>query len=486
MGFRDGFLWGGATAANQIEGAFQSDGRGLTTMDTLTVGNINKPREITFKTIDGTVHKAERLASIPEGAVGYVDPNDYYPSHVAIDFYHHYKEDIKLFAEMGFKAYRMSIAWTRIFPNGNDVEPNEAGLAFYDAVFDECLNYGIEPVVTLCHFDTPLYLADHYDGWSSREVIDFFVRYAQTVFTRYKNKVKYWMTFNEINVLRSWLQMGIHANDDQTKFQAVHHLFVASAKAVKLCHQIIPEAKIGNMVMYAPSYAMTAKPEDVMANIIYKRQVEFYLDVMVKGYYPSYKLKEFERHNITISMEENDLNIIQEGCVDFIGFSYYMSTMSTTDTSVAKTPGNNMMGYKNPNLDVSEWGWTLDPLGLRIALCEMYERYHVPLFIVENGLGAVDELTEDLVINDDYRIDYLTSHIKAMKDAVELDGIDLMGYTPWGCIDLVAWSTGEMKKRYGFIYVDVDDRGQGTFKRYKKKSFDWYQQVITTNGDVIG
>ncbi len=279
--------------------------------------------------------------------------------------------------------------------------------------------------------------------------------------------------------------MGIHANDDQTKFQAVHHLFVASAKAVKLCHQIIPEAKIGNMVMYAPSYAMTAKPEDVMANIIYKRQVEFYLDVMVKGYYPSYKLKEFERHNMTISMEENDLNIIQEGCVDFIGFSYYMSTMSTTDTSVAKTPGNNMMGYKNPNLDVSEWGWTLDPLGLRIALCEMYERYHVPLFIVENGLGAVDELTEDLVINDDYRIDYLTSHIKAMKDAVELDGIDLMGYTPWGCIDLVAWSTGEMKKRYGFIYVDVDDRGQGTFKRYKKKSFDWYQQVITTNGDVI-
>lgn len=280
--------------------------------------------------------------------------------------------------------------------------------------------------------------------------------------------------------------MGIHANDDQTKFQAVHHLFVASAKAVKLCHQIIPEAKIGNMVMYAPSYAMTAKPEDVMANIIYKRQVEFYLDVMVKGYYPSYKLKEFERHNMTISMEENDLNIIQEGCVDFIGFSYYMSTMSTTDTSVAKTPGNNMMGYKNPNLDVSEWGWTLDPLGLRIALCEMYERYHVPLFIVENGLGAVDELTEDLVINDDYRIDYLTSHIKAMKDAVELDGIDLMGYTPWGCIDLVAWSTGKMKKRYGFIYVDVDDRGQGTFKRYKKKSFDWYQQVITTNGDVIG
>ncbi len=485
MGFKEGFLWGGATAANQIEGAYDLDGRGPTTMDTLTVGNFETPRQITYKTIDGQVHKDERLAAIPDGAVGFSNPSDFYPSHTAIDFYHHYIEDIKLFAEMGFKAYRMSISWTRIFPNGNETEPNEAGLAFYDAVFDECLKYGIEPIVTLCHFDMPLYLADHYDGWSSREVIDFFIHYAKTVFNRYKNKVKYWMTFNEINVLRSWLQMGIHQNDDQTKFQAVHHLFVASARAVQLCHQIIPASQIGNMVMYAPSYAMTAKPEDVMANIEYKRQVEFYLDVMVKGYYPNYKLKEFDRKGVKLVVSEGDLEDIQKGCVDFIGFSYYMSTMSTTDTSIPKTPGNNMMSYKNPNLEVSEWGWTLDPLGLRIALCEMYERYHVPLFIVENGLGAVDEPKDNFVINDDYRIDYLQKHIKAMKEAVEIDGIDLMGYTPWGCIDLVAWSTGEMKKRYGFIYVDVDDQGRGSYKRYKKKSFNWYRDVIASNGENI-
>ncbi|MGT2665996.1 glycoside hydrolase family 1 protein [Streptococcus rifensis] len=485
MGFKTDFLWGGATAANQIEGAYDRDGRGLTTMDTLTVGDKDRPRQITFKTLEGEVKHAERLAAVPEGAVGHIAPDVFYPSHTGINFYDHYKEDIKLFAEMGFKAYRMSIAWTRIFPNGNETEPNEAGLAFYDAVFDECLKYGIEPVVTLCHFDTPLYLADHYDGWSSREVIGFFTHYCETVFKRYKDKVKYWMTFNEINVLRSWLQIGIHQNDDQTKFQALHHIFLASAKAVQLCHRIIPDAMIGNMVMYAPSYAMTAKPEDVLENIAYKRQVEFYLDIQVKGYYPPYKLKEFERKGVQIAMEEGDLDCLANGTVDFIGFSYYMSTMSTTDTSVPKTPGNNVLSYKNPNLEVSEWGWTLDPLGLRIALSEMYDRYHVPLFIVENGLGAMDTLEADGSVTDDYRIDYLHTHIKAMKDAVDLDGVDLMGYTPWGCIDLVAWSTGEMKKRYGFIYVDVDDCGQGTFKRYKKKSFEWYQAVIASNGENI-
>ena len=485
MGFRSDFLWGGATAANQIEGAFQVGGRGLTTMDTLTVGDATTPRRITYKTLDGKVCKDERLAKVPEGAIGFLDTDEFYPSHIGIDFYHRYKEDIKLFAEMGFKAYRMSIAWTRIFPNGNDKEPNKAGLAFYDRVFDECLKYGIEPVVTLCHFDMPLHLADHYNGWESREVIKFFEHYCETVFRRYKNKVKYWLTFNEINVLRSWLQIGIHNNDEQTRFQALHHIFIASAKAVQLCHKIIPHSKIGNMVMYAPSYAMTAKPEDVIENLLYKRQVEFYLDIQVKGYYPAYKWKEFERKGVTIKMEEGDLKILERGIVDFIGFSYYMSTMSTTDTSVPKTPGNNLLSYKNPNLAVSEWGWTIDPLGLRVALSEMYDRYHVPLFIVENGFGAVDKIEDDESINDDYRIDYLAAHIKAMKDAVDLDGVDLLGYTPWGCIDLIAWSTGEMKKRYGFIYVDVDDRGQGTFKRIKKKSFYWYQEVIRTNGENI-
>ncbi|MGT2925042.1 glycoside hydrolase family 1 protein [Streptococcus caviae] len=482
MAFRTDFLWGGATAANQIEGAFQTDGRGLTTMDTLTVGDVDHPRQITYKTAEGRVCKAERLAAVPEGAVGYIDPDDFYPSHTGIDFYHHYKEDIKLFAEMGFKAYRMSIAWTRIFPKGNEMEPNEAGLVFYDKIFEECLKYSIEPVVTLCHFDMPLYLADHYNGWENREVIDFFIHYCETVFARYKGKVKYWLTFNEINVLRSWLQIGIHNNDEQTKYQALHHIFLASAKAVDLCHEIIPDAQIGNMVMYAPSYAMTAKPEDVMENITYKRQVEFYLDVQVKGYYPAYKLKEFERKGVNIVMQEDDLQAINGGTVDFIGFSYYMSTMSTTDASIPKTPGNNVLSYRNPNLEISEWGWTLDPLGLRIALCELYDRYHVPLFIVENGLGAIDKVETDGTIHDDYRINYLAAHIKAMRDAVDLDGVDLMGYTSWGCIDLIAWSTGEMKKRYGFIYVDADDKGQGTFKRIRKKSFFWYRDVVKNNG----
>ena len=485
MGFKKDFLWGGATAANQIEGAFNRDGRGLTTMDTLTVGDKNTPRQITYKTLEGEIKYAERLSAIPEGAVGHIIPNEFYPSHSGIQFYDHYKDDIKLFSEMGFKAYRMSISWTRIFPKGNELEPSEAGLSFYDSVFDECIKYGIEPVVTLCHFDTPLYLANQYDGWSSRKVIDFFSHYCETVFKRYKNKVKYWITFNEINVLRSWLQIGIHKNDDQTKFQALHHIFLASAKAVQLCHEIIPNAQIGNMVMYAPSYAMTARPEDVIDNINYKRQVEFYLDVQVKGYYPAYKLKEFERKSVSIEMKEGDLELLSNGTVDFIGFSYYMSTMSTIDSSVPKTPGNNILSYKNPNLEVSEWGWTVDPLGLRIALCEMYDRYHVPLFIVENGLGANDNLLSNGQVDDDYRIDYLRAHIKAMKDAVDLDGVDLMGYTPWGCIDLIAWSTGEMKKRYGFIYVDVDDKGNGSFKRYKKLSFDWYKNVIATNAENI-
>lgn len=486
MTFPKEFLWGGATAANQIEGAVTAGGRGLTTMDTLTVGNLKRSRQITYRKLDGTLEKAERLARVPEGAIGAIDSDDFYPSHIGIHFYEHYKEDIKLFAEMGFKAYRMSISWTRIFPTGTELGPLEAGLSFYDKVFDECLKYGIEPVVTLNHFDMPLYLADQYDGWGNRKVIDFFVRYCETVFNRYKDRVKYWITFNEINVLRSWLQLGIHNNENpQVMAQAIYHVLLASAKAVKLCHTIIPDAQIGNMVMYAPSYAMTAKPEDVLENLQYKRKVEFYLDVQVKGAYPAYKLKEYERLGIHLVTEEEDKAILKAGKVDYISFSYYMSTMTTTDTSMPKAPGNNIMSYKNQYLAVSEWGWSLDPQGLRIALSEMYDRYQVPLFIVENGLGAVDKIEEDGRIIDDYRIDYLQTHIKAMKDAVELDGVDLIGYTPWGCIDLVAWSTGEMKKRYGFIHVDADDLGQGSYYRSKKKSFYWYQKVISSNGEDL-
>ena len=484
MGFPKDFLWGGATAANQYEGGYVSGGKGLSTLDAITGGSHTTPRMITYKTKEGKVEKVTRENSLPAGAIGYIDPNTYYPSHVATDFYHHYKEDIALFAQMGFKCFRMSIAWSRICPKGTK-DVNEEGLEFYDHVFDECLKYGIEPVVTINHFDIPMYLADEYDGWSNRQVIDFFVFFCEIILNRYKDKVKYWMTFNEINFLRSWTQIGIHNNDEQTKFQAAHHLFVASAKVVQLAHSINPNFKIGMMVAYIPSYPMTCKPEDVMEALTFNREKEFYMDVQVKGYYPEHKLKYFERNHIIITKEAGDDEIIKNGTVDYIGFSYYMSTVSSTDPNVQKTGGNQVTACKNPYLEVSDWGWAIDPLGLRISLCQIYDRYHVPLFIVENGFGAVDKIEEDGTIQDDYRIDYFKKHIKAMKDAIELDGVDLMGYTPWGCIDLVSAGTGEMKKRYGFIYVDMDDRGHGTLERRKKKSFDWYKKCILSNGEDL-
>ena len=384
-------------------------------------------------------------------------------------------------AEMGFKCFRMSISWSRICPKGM-YEVNEEGLQFYDDIFDELLKYHIEPVVTINHFDMPLYLADHFDGWSDRKVIDYFLFYARTVFERYKDKVKYWMTFNEINVLSGWCQIGVHDNCPQNLFQAHHHIFVASAKAVLLGHEINPKSQIGMMVSYTPSYPMTCRPEDVMEAIQFNRQKHFYMDVQAKGYYPEYQLKEFERNNIYIQMEKDDLEIIQKGTVDFIGFSYYMSTVSSTDPNAEKTEGNQFIASKNPYLSTSDWGWTVDPLGLRIALNEIYDRYHKPMFIVENGLGAPDTINEDGSIDDDYRIEYLKKHIQAMKDAVEYDGVDLMGYTSWGCIDIVSAGTGEMKKRYGFVYVERHDDGTGNFSRRKKKSFDWYKGVIKSNG----
>ena len=485
MGFRKDFLWGGATAANQYEGGYLSGGKGLSTLDAITGGDKDTPRMITFKTKEGEVSQVKANQSLPEGALGYIDSEQYYPSHVATDFYHHYKEDIALFAEMGFKCFRFSMSWARICPQGTE-EVNEEGLQFYENIIDECLKYGIEPVVTINHFDIPMYLADEYDGWSNRKVIDYFVFFCETIFNRYKDKVKYWMTFNEINFLRSWTQIGIHSSEPQSKYQAVHHLFVASAKAVELGHSINPNFQIGMMVAYIPSYPMTSKPEDVFAAIEYNRQHEFYVDVQVKGYYPAHQLKKFEREGITITKAANDDELIAKGTVDFTGFSYYMSTASTVNLENVKYIGGNQVpAVKNPYLTESEWGWTVDPLGLRISLVQLYERYNVPLFVVENGFGAVDEVNENGEIIDDYRIDYFSQHIKCMKDAVELDGVDLIGYTPWGCIDIVSAGTGEMKKRYGFIYVDMDDEGKGTLKRSRKKSFVWYKKVIETNGEDL-
>ena len=471
------FLWGGATAANQFEGGWNVDGKGSSTSDILTAGTHTIPRKITKETIDGLN----------------------YPSHEAIDFYHRYKEDIKLFAEMGFKVFRMSIAWTRIFPNGDDKEPNEAGLKFYDDVFDELKKYNIEPLVTISHYEMPFNLTKKYNGWASRNVIDFFVNYCNVIFNRYKDKVKYWLTFNEINCgtmpMGGYLGLGIlnegtedflHQNDNkQIRFQALHHQFVASAKAVKLGHSINKDFKIGCMIAHMTTYPYTCNPDDILL-AQKKNQLANDLcgDVQVRGEYPFFAKRYFEENNIVLDITEEDKKILKEGTVDYYTFSYYMSNCESASGDEDKTSGNLLGGIKNPYLEASDWGWQIDPKGLRYTLNELYGRYNIPLMVVENGLGAFDKVEEDGSINDDYRIEYLKDHIIQMKEAVK-DGVDLIGYTPWGCIDLVSAGTGEMKKRYGFIYVDKNNDGSGTLERSKKKSFDWYKRVIATNGEDL-
>ena len=471
MALRKDFLWGGATAANQCEGGYKEGGRGLANVDVAPHG---KDR---FPVLAGKMKMFE------------CDNNHYYPSHEAIDMYHNYKEDIKLFAEMGFKCYRLSIAWTRIFPTGIEETPNEEGLKFYEDLFDECLKYNIEPLVTICHFDVPMYLVEKYGSWRNRKLVDLYVKYCEAIFTRYKDKVKYWLTFNEINMILHlpFIGAGLYfeegENEEQIKYQAAHHQLVASALATKLAKEINPEFKIGCMLAAGNTYANTCNPNDVWKSIEKDRENYFFIDVQSRGEYPQYAIKELERKNINIVMEEDDKKILKENTVDFISFSYYSSRLTSADPEVnAKTEGNVFATLKNPYLKASEWGWQIDPLGLRITMNSLYDRYQKPLFIVENGLGAVDIPDENGYVEDDYRIDYLREHIKAMIDAVELDGVDLLGYTSWGCIDLVSAGTGEMKKRYGFIYVDKDNDGSGTLKRSKKKSFDWYKKVIASNG----
>ena len=471
MVLREDFLWGGATAANQCEGGYKEGGRGLANVDVAPHG---KDR---FPVLAGKMKMFE------------CDNEHYYPSHEAIDMYHNYKEDIKLFAEMGFKCYRLSIAWTRIFPTGIEETPNEEGLKFYDSLFDECLKYGIQPLVTICHFDVPMYLVEKYGAWRNRKLVDLYVKYCEAIFTRYKDKVKYWLTFNEINMILHlpFIGAGLYfeegENEEQIKYQAAHHQLVASALATKLAKKINPEFKIGCMLAAGNTYANTCNPNDVWKSIKKDRENYFFIDVQSRGEYPQYAIKELERKNINIVMEEDDKKILKENTVDFISFSYYSSRLTSADPEVnAKTEGNVFATLKNPYLNASEWGWQIDPLGLRITMNSLYDRYQKPLFIVENGLGAVDIPDENGYVNDDYRIDYLREHIKAMIDAVELDGVDLLGYTSWGCIDLVSAGTGEMKKRYGFIYVDKDNDGSGTLKRSKKKSFEWYKKVIASNG----
>nr|WP_195263389.1 6-phospho-beta-glucosidase [Clostridium sp. 1001275B_160808_H3] len=464
--FNDNFLWGGAIAANQCEGAYLEDGKGLSIQDIM-----------------------------PNGIMGPIseDPIEDNLKLIGIDFYHRYKEDIKLFAEMGFKVLRFSIAWSRIFPKGDESEPNEKGLEFYENVIDECLKYGIEPLITLSHYETPLHLAKVYDGWRDRRLIKFFENYCRVVFERYKGKVKYWLTFNEINSVLHFPLMGagiLTPKDKLTKqdlYQAAHHELVASALAVKLAHEIMPNAKVGCMVLGVVNYPMTPNPDDMIASMERDRDLMFFTDIHVRGKYPSYTKKLFKELGISIKMEDGDEEILRN-TVDFISFSYYMSKCTAKDINkYEKGRGNLTSGVKNPYLKESEWGWQIDPQGLRYICNYFYDRYQKPLFVVENGLGAIDKLVEvngEKTVLDDYRIQYLNDHLVELGKAIE-DGVEVMGYTSWGCIDLVSASTAELKKRYGFIYVDRNDDGTGSLERYKKKSFYWYKEVIESNGENL-
>ena len=456
--FPETFLWGGAVAANQVEGAYLEEGKGLSTSDV-------QPQGVFGKVV-------ERV----EGDSGIKD--------VAIDFYHRYPDDIKLFAEMGFSCLRVSIAWTRIFPNGDEQQPNEAGLAFYDKLFDELAAHNITPLVTLSHYEMPWGLVKQYGGWGSRQTIGFFERYARTVFARYKEKVKLWLTFNEINMSLHAPMTGVGLPETSSKaevYQAIHHQLVASARAVKACHEIIPDAKIGNMLLGGLVYPLTCKPEDVLEALQENRAWQFFGDVQCRGAYPGYMLRFFRDNGITLEITDADREALK-ATVDFISFSYYMTGCVTTDEELnQQARGNILSMVPNPHLASSEWGWQIDPIGLRTLLNVLWDRYQKPLFIVENGLGAKDKPDANGVVQDDYRISYLNDHLVQVREAID-DGVEVMGYTSWGPIDLVSASKAELSKRYGFIYVDRDDSGNGTLARSRKKSFYWYQEVIATNG----
>ena len=466
MAFPKGFLWGGATAANQIEGAYNVDGKGLSIQDVMPRGVMAPPTQ---------------------------EPTPDNLKLEAIDFYHRYAEDIALFAEMGFTVFRFSIAWSRIFPRGDEEEPNEAGLAFYDRVLDELEKHGIEPLVTLSHYETPLALAREYGGWRNRKLIGFFERYAETVFRRYRGRVRYWLTFNEINSIlhQPFLSGGIEtprAELTETElYQAIHHELVASGSVTRLAHEIDPENKVGCMIIGIPRYPLTPAPDDVY-KALHETQLDIaFGDIHCRGAYPGYLLRHFREHGVELEITDADREAIAH-TVDFVSFSYYMSACESADPAKqTKGAGNLMGGIPNPTLEASEWGWQIDPVGLRIVLNSYWDRWQKPLFIVENGLGARDVLVDapgGPTVHDDYRIKYMRDHLVQVDEALA-DGVEILGYTSWGCIDLVSASTAQMSKRYGFIYVDRDDSGEGTLRRYPKDSFAWYRDVIASNGEAL-
>lgn len=464
------FLWGGAVAANQCEGAYLEGGKGAGTVDLLPLG---KER---FAVSAGIISEY----TCQEGV--------YYPSHKAIDFYHRYKEDIALMAEMGFKCFRLSIAWSRIFPLGDDENANEEGLAFYDSVFAECKKYGMEPIVTLCHFDAPVALMKKYGSWKNRKMVELFRKYSETVFTRYQDKVKYWITFNEINMVLHlpFVAAGVSVGNgdaEQKKYTAAYHQLLASAYAVEAGRRINPSFKIGCMLAAGQTYPYTCAPADVWEAMRKDRESYALTDVQVRGEFPAYFMRQVHSNGIKLPELPGDREVLKNNTVDYIAISYYASRLASADRSVTKdmTDGNVFATLRNPHLTRSQWGWQIDPLGLRITLNTLYDRYQLPIFLVENGLGAEDHPDEKKWVEDSYRIEYLREHIKALGDAIS-DGVPVIGYTVWGCIDLISASTGEMRKRYGMIYVDLDDYGQGTGERIRKKSFYWYQRVIESNG----
>ncbi|MTH47904.1 glycoside hydrolase family 1 protein [Intestinirhabdus alba] len=459
--FPEGFLWGGALAANQVEGAWREDGKGISTSDMQPNGIFGE-----------VVARREGEHSIKD---------------VAIDFYHRYPEDIALFAEMGFTCLRISIAWTRLFPQGDEEEPNEAGLAWYDKLFDELLRHNIQPLVTLSHYEMPWGLVENYGGWGNRQVITFFERYARCVFTRYRHKVKLWLTFNEINMsLHAPLTgVGLRAGCSQAEiYQAIHHQLVASGLAVKACRELIPDARIGNMLLGGLTYPLTCKPADVFATLQDNRRWQFFGDVQCRGAYPGYMRRYFRENHIDLEITPQDREALGH-TVDFISFSYYMTGCVTADAGlVEKLRGNILDMVPNPHLESSEWGWQIDPIGLRTLLNILWDRYQKPLFIVENGLGAQDKPDRDGRIHDDYRISYLNDHLVQVREAIE-DGVEVMGYTSWGPIDLISASKAEVNKRYGFIYVDLQQDGSGTLSRSRKESFYWYQKIIASRGALL-
>lgn len=462
--FPKNFMWGGAIAANQAEGAYLEDGKGL---------------DISAGFANGIKHSYDKK----------IDEDKFYPTHEAIDFYHRYKEDLALMEEMNFNAFRTSINWSRIYPNGDDLEPNKAGLQYYDDLFDEMLKRGMQPIVTLSHYETPVHLVEKYGSWRNRKLIDFFLNYCETVFDRYKDKVKYWLTFNEINNMRRmpggaggiFFEEG--ENEQQVIYQASHNMFVANSLCIKKFKEIHPDGLIGCMLSLSNTYPNTCRPEDVFETMELRRRSLMFGDVMIRGAYPNYTARIWAEEGIEIQMEPGDEEIIKCYTVDFLAFSYYRTSTHKYGQPFHGDTGGDQ-GTPNPYIETTPWGWQIDPLGLRYTLNELYDRYQIPLFVVENGLGQIDELDENGEINDDYRIDYVRDHVKAMKEALK-DGVELMGYTYWGPIDIISAGTGEMKKRYGFVYVDRDNEGSGTMERKKKKSFHWYAELIKNNGNNL-